>query len=129
MNIYFLISFFLPRVERPTRPDPSKIMAAGSGKFIITPSMSMRLARAFPPIKNKTQITKKNSVINLFINILSFPAELDSWILLKIICQNLTLKFDRSYEQVMCQMGRGSDKIKWVLLMLNYQIVMAQPGF
>ena len=106
MKIYFLTKIFLPIAERPTRPDPTKIMATGSGKFIITSSMSMRLARAFPPINNRTQVAKRNSMINLFINIVSFPTELDFLILLKVICQNLTLKFDRSYEQVMCQMGR-----------------------
>ena len=59
--------------ERPTRPEPSKSMAAGPGTPIITPSMSIKLASAFPAMRTNPQINKKSITPNFFILIVSFP--------------------------------------------------------
>jgi hypothetical protein len=48
-------------------------MAAGSGTPIITPSMSIKLASAFPAMSTNPQINKKSITPNFFILIVSFP--------------------------------------------------------
>jgi hypothetical protein len=77
MHIYFLVNFFLPIAERPTRPEPIKSMAVGSGKVLMMTSMFMKPARAFPAINNKPQITKRNIAINFFIDSISFLPQPD----------------------------------------------------
>ena len=78
MNIYFLISFFLPITERTNMPEPSRSMAAGSGRVIMMPSKFMKPATASPVIRNKAQIVKRSTAIIFFIDIVSFP--LRSWV-------------------------------------------------
>jgi hypothetical protein len=89
-GIYFLTSFFLPIAERPTRPEPSKSMAAGSGTDIMTPSISIKLASAFPTIRINPQTNKKSMTPNFFIFIASF---LD-WAELLDSADDLLLNFD-----------------------------------